>query len=150
MKGQAVDIQEVIDKQAIKDLQTYYSRSIDTGAYDNLDNVFTPDVVSDYGNAGSGVGLEPIKEMTAVALDPLNVAQHLNGNHWAEIDGDTATAGCYFRVHMYRADTPGGDHYQMGGTYDDELIRTGDGWRVSRRKISVLWSEGNSDVRWAR
>lgn len=148
--GKPVDIQTVIDKQSIKDLQVYYSLSIDSGEYDNLDKVFVPDVVSDYGHAGSHVGIEPIKAACANALDPLTSAQHLNGDHWAEIDGDTATAGCYLTVHMYMEGAPGGEHFSMGGRYDDELVRTEDGWRIARRAMTILWSEGNSDVRFNR
>jgi len=51
------EMQNVIDKQAIRDLQVYYSMSIDSGAYDNLDNVFMPEVVSDYGHAGTHQGV---------------------------------------------------------------------------------------------
>ncbi len=34
-----MDTQTLIDKQLIRDLQNYYSYSIDSGEYDNLDNV---------------------------------------------------------------------------------------------------------------
>ena len=143
-------MQNVIDKQAIHDLQVFYSRSIDHGHYDNLDKVFTPDVIADYGFAGTYQGVDGLKETCAIALDPLTTAQHTNGNHWAEIDGDTATAGCYFTVHMFREGTPGGEHFGMGGEYEDQLIRTGDGWRIKRRAMNLLWSEGNRDVRFDR
>ena len=145
-----MDVQEVIDKQAIKDLQVHYSISIDTGAYDNLDDVFLPDAVADYGHAGKNEGVQAIKRTCGEALDPLTSAQHQNGNHWAEISGDTARAGCYFTVHQYKKDTPGGEHFSMGGTYTDDLVRTPEGWRISNRKLEVLWSEGNRAVRFDR
>ena len=44
-------VQDAIDKQAIRDLQNFYSASIDAGAYDNLDQVFTANVIADYGEA---------------------------------------------------------------------------------------------------
>jgi ketosteroid isomerase-like protein len=143
-------IQTVIDKQAIHDLQVFYSMSIDSGDYDNLDDVFTPDVVSDYDHAGTHVGIEEIKDACRIALDSLTSAQHTNGNHWAEIDGDTARAGSYFTVHMYGEGTPGGEHFQMGGKYEDQLLRTRQGWRICRRSMRVLWSDGNRDVRFDR
>jgi len=142
--------QNTIDKQAIHDLQVFYSMSIDSGAYDNLDEVFVPDVVSDYGHAGTHQGVEGIKEACRVALDPLTAAQHTNGNHWAEIDGDTATAGCYFTAHMYAEGTPGGQHFRIGGSYEDELVRTDRGWRISRRSMRVMWTDGNPEVRFNR
>ena len=145
-----MDYQDVIDKQAIMDLQVRYSMAIDSGRYDELDHVFTPDVIADYGHAGQHQGVETIKEACRVALDPLTSAQHQNGNHWAEIDGDTATAGCYFTVHQHLEGTPGGEHFSMGGRYDDELVRTAGGWRITKRTLTVLWSDGNPAVRFNR
>lgn len=145
-----MDSQTVIDKQLIRDLQNYYSYSIDSGEYDNLDNVFLPNAIADYGAAGFLDNLDDIKETIRGALEPLTVAQHVNGNEWAEIDGDAAAAGCYFRVHMHREGVPGGEHFEMGGRYDDELVRTVDGWRFAKRTITLLWSDGNPNVRWVR
>ena len=30
------------------------------------------------------------------------------------------------------------------------LLRTDGGWRISKRTLTILWSEGNPDVRWVR
>lgn len=140
----------LLDQQAIRDLQNHYSFSIDDGRYYDLDDVFTTDVVADYGAAGLSRGVEQVKDICRGALDPLTSSQHVNGNHWAEVDGDEATAGCYFRVHQHKQGTPGGDHLELGGRYDDELVRTQDGWRIAKRTLTVLWTDGNPDVRWVR
>jgi hypothetical protein len=145
-----MDTQTLIDKQLIRDLQNRYSYSIDSGEYDNLDDVFLPNVVADYGAAGLTNSLDDVKNTIRGALEPLSAVQHVNGNQWAEIDGDAACAGCYFQVHMYREGTQGGEHFEMGGRYDDELVRTADGWRFAKRAITLLWSDGNPDVRWVR
>ena len=145
-----MDRNNVIDKQAIMDLQVRYSMAIDGGRYDDLDEVFAPDVIADYGHAGQHQGVETIKDACREALDPLTSSQHQNGNHWAEIDGDTARAGCYFTVHQFLEGTPGGDHFRMGGRYDDELVRSPNGWRITKRELRVLWSEGNPAVRFNR
>ena len=142
--------QDLIDKQAIRDLQNFYSACLDAGEYDSLDQVFTADVIADYGEAGYNDGVTAVKETCRVALDPLTAVQHINGNHMAHIDGDTAAASCYFHVHQVRADTPGGDHFEMGGRYEDELERHPDGWRIRRRRLTIIWSNGNPAVRWDR
>jgi hypothetical protein len=140
--------QELADKQAIRELQVLYAYTIDAGAYDDLDKVFTPEAVADYGRAGHITGLEAIKGICRDALEPLTAAQHLNASHHARIHGDTATASCYLNVHLHRDNTPGGDHLEMGGRYDDQLVRTDDGWKIKHRKLTILWSNGNPDVRW--
>lgn len=143
-------VQDAIDKQAIRDLQNFYSASIDAGRYDNLDQIFTADVIADYGEVGYHDGVAAIKETCRIALEPLTAVQHINGNHMAQIDGDTARASCYFHVHQLREGTEGGDHFEMGGRYDDELERQADKWRIRRRKLTIIWSHGNPRVRWDR
>lgn len=142
-----MDLQTVIDKQAIYDLQVRYSLALDRHDYDELDTVFSPDVVADYAHAGQHTSVEQVKEACRLALDELDSSHHQNGNHWAEVDGDTANAGCYFRVHLHRANAAEGDYYRMGGRYEDTLRRTAAGWRIYHRVITIDWAEGNPNIR---
>lgn len=144
----ATAVQELMDKQAIRDLQCCYAFAIDAGDYEQLNVIFTPDAVGDYGRAGYVTGVEAIKETCRRALSPLTSAQHVNSGHLAEIDGDVAVARCYLHVHLQKENTDGGDYYEMGGRYDDELVRTSDGWRIKRRKLTIFWAKGNPSVRW--
>jgi ketosteroid isomerase-like protein len=136
------------DAQEIRDLQVAYAYAIDGGAYDDLERIFTTDAVGDYDRAGRVEGVAAIKALCRQALEPLTAVQHFYANQLVNIDGDTASASCYLVVHMCRENTPGGDHLQMGGRYDDKLVRTAAGWRIRHRKLTLLWSDGNPDVRW--
>ena len=139
--------QEIPDKQHIRELQNRYSYAIDSGHYDKLDGMFTPDATYNF-VTGSTDNLEALKNTIRDALQPLTSSQHINGNQWAEITGDHATAGCYFTVHMFKEGVADGEHFEMGGRYDDELLRTPDGWRFTNRTITIMWSDGNRKVRW--
>jgi hypothetical protein len=139
--------QEIPDKQHIRELQNRYSYAIDSGQYDKLDGMFTPDATYNF-VTGSTDNLEALKNTIRDALQPLSSSQHTNGNQWAEIAGDRATAGCYFTVHMFKEGVADGEHFEMGGRYDDELLRTPNGWRFTSRTITILWSDGNRKVRW--
>ena len=139
--------QEIPDKQHIRELQNRYSYAIDSGHYDKLDGMFTPDATYHF-VTGSTDNIEALKKTIQDALQPLTSSQHINGNQWADIEGDRATAGCYFTVHMFKEGVADGEHFEMGGRYDDELVRTSEGWRFSKRAITILWSEGNAKVRW--
>ena len=138
---------EIIDKQYIRELQNHYSYSIDAGKYDNLDVMFTSNASYNF-VTGSTDNIEALKTTIRDALSPLTTSQHTNGNQWSEIEGDFAKAGCYFTVHMYKEGLAGGEHFEMGGRYDDELVCAADGWRFSKRTITILWSDGNPKVRW--
>ena len=85
--------------------------------------MFTPDATYNF-VTGSTDNLEALKNTIRDALQPLSSSQHINANQWAEIEGDRATAGCYFTVHMYKEGLADGEHFEMGGRYEDELIRT--------------------------
>ena len=139
--------EEATDKQRIRELQNRYAYSIDSGNYDNLDVMFTPDATYNF-ITGSTDNIEALKSTIRDALSPLTTSQHINGNQWAEIEGDRAMAGCYFTVHMYKEGLAYGEHFEMGGRYDGELVHTSEGWRFSNRTITILWSEGNPKVRW--
>ena len=139
--------EDIADKQRIRELQNHYSYSIDSGRYDNLDVMFTPNATYHF-VTGSTDNIEALKSTIRDALFPLTTSQHINGNQWADIEGDVAKAGCYFTVHMYKEGLADGEHFEMGGRYDDELVRAADGWRFSKRTITILWSDGNPKVRW--
>ena len=143
----ATSNEAIADIQRILELQNRYSYSIDSGNYDKLDAMFTPDAIYHF-VTGSTNNIEALKSTIQDALNPLTTSQHINGNQWAEIEGDRATAGCYFTVHMYKEGLADGEHFEMGGRYDDELLRTSEGWQFSKRAITILWSEGNAKVRW--
>ncbi|MBN99416.1 MAG: hypothetical protein CL438_01920 [Acidimicrobiaceae bacterium] len=136
---------EYTHKLAIQELQVRYSIAIDSGDYNILDDIFTPDAVGIYGRPY--IGIEEIKKAMFDGCDYLTSVQHLNGNHWAAIHGVNATAGCYLHVIQHLVDTPGGDLHEMGGVYDDQLIFTDNGWRITERKITIKWSKGNTLIR---
>ena len=139
--------EEIIDKQRIQELQNHYSYSIDSGQYDNLDVLFTSNATYNF-VTGFTDNIEALKTTIRDALSPLTTSQHVNGNQWAEINGNLAKAGCYFTVHMHKEGLADGEHFEMGGRYDDELVRAADGWQFSKRTITILWSDGNPKVRW--
>ena len=137
------------DRLALHDLQVRYSLALDTLQLEWLDDVFTADVVGDYQGMGELNGVQAIKDVVQGALGPLDAVQHLNGNHWADIDGDTAVGGCYFRAHMYRAGVTGGEHFTIVGEYHDRFVRTAAGWRIAHRTLTAHSTMGNPAVRYA-
>ena len=45
-----------------------------------------------------------------------------------------------------RTAAEGTPNYIIAGRYEDEMVRTPDGWRISFRRLVVVWSDGNPDV----
>jgi hypothetical protein len=140
------EIQELIERQKITDVLTRYAMALDSKNWPLLKTCFTPDAVADYGpEAGRHEGYPAIEKVVRFFLGGLS-SQHLIGNFVIEIEGEKARATCYLQAQHYLEGTEGGDAYTIGGTYEDELIRTDEGWRIKFRKLTSTWVDGNSGV----
>ena len=63
---------------------------------------------------------------------------HVMTNMVCTVDGDRAMAVTYGPWLLVRHAAPGGSEWSGGGWYDDELARTDDGWRISRRRCGII------------
>lgn len=133
------------DRQAIEALLVRYVWAIDDKDLDALDDVFTPDAAIDYTSSGGIRGAYPeIKQWLARTLAAFPMTQHLLANVDVVVDGDTATARSAFSNPMGAATRAGPLHvFQIGGRYDDRLVRTADGWRIAERLETQLWMSGS-------
>jgi len=127
-----------VHRDAIRHLLARYTYNGDRGRVAELAACFTADGVLEYPGA-SPVGPEAIAvSLSSGTRNPeLKFVRHHITNPLINLDGDTATARSYFAVHC----NIGPDH---SGTYDDQLVRTTDGWRFSRRRVRIDWQAENS------
>lgn len=133
------------DRTAIIDLTIAYCWALDTRQWDALDDVFATDVTAELA-APLMHGVEAIKARVARALVPLDDSQHMVTNHQIVIDGDRATCRCYLHAQHVRNGVEGGDNFVIGGRYEDTMVRTASGWRISHRRLVSMWREGNPAV----
>lgn len=70
---------------------------------------------------------------------PYEVTLHTVTNHVADVDGDVATGRTYCTAHHLRTDQRGPSTMTLHVAYDDEYVRTYDGWRFSTRRCELLW-----------
>ena len=99
-----LDLQTISDRIEIADLLTRYTRAIDTGEWDRLDEVFTPDAYIDYTVTG-GIegGFLEVKAWLAEMLPRFPGRHHVLGQSEVAIDGDKA-------VHILGLLSDGGVH----------------------------------------
>jgi 3-phenylpropionate/cinnamic acid dioxygenase small subunit len=134
------------DRAAIAQLITTYAWAIDDKDWDALDGVFLPDAWLDYSaNPGGVAGPYPeIRAWLQKSLAAFPVTQHLISNVDVRVDGDRATSRAMVYNPMGAATREGPLHlFFMGGRYDDELVRTADGWRIAKRVETLLWFDGS-------
>jgi hypothetical protein len=124
---------EISDRLEIQQLVVDYSTAIDTRRFDDLDAVFTQDAHIDYTALGGIEGRYPdVKAWLAEVLPNFPMYAHMLGNFSVRIDGDTASS----RTICFNPMVLGGEKEQVmfcGLWYDDEFLRTPDGWRMTRR-----------------
>jgi hypothetical protein len=128
-----LSLAEILDRFEIQQLLIDYSTAIDKRRFDDLDRVFTPDAYIDYRAMGGIDGPYPeVKAWLAQVLPNFPAYAHMLGNFDVRIDGDTASS----RTICFNPMVLGGDRGQIlfcGLWYEDEFVRTTDGWRMSRR-----------------
>ena len=132
------------DKAAIIELLNLYGLAVDTHRWDLLDRVFTQDVKAEYGPAGAvWPDLATIKRAFADFCPTLDNSMHATMSHVVHVDGDKAYAFTYGEWLLVRHAAKGGSDWVGRGWYDDELVRTDLGWRISRRICRLVSWTGN-------
>lgn len=135
---------EHLDRQAIIDVTIAYTWALDTKSFEDLRTVFLPNATAQLPTDLTGA--DAIIARIRGALESLDDSQHLIGNHQVRLDGDRATCRCYLQAQHVRKGTEGGDNFIIGGRYEDNFVRTPDGWRITHRHLVMMWSEGNPKV----
>lgn len=153
-----MDLQHVSDRLEIADVLIRYTRAIDTGDWDRLDRVFTPDAAIDYtqsgGSAGSYAEIKPwLAEMLPTfpkrmhTLGQIDISYDAGGDPGFDTGFDTgldeADVAAYFHNPMM---LPSGDGQEtlveFGGIYEHRMVRTVEGWRSRRLHETIVWKRG--------
>jgi hypothetical protein len=139
-----VDLAQISDRLEIEALLTRYTRAIDTGDWDRLDEVFTPDADIDYtASGGIAAPYAEVKPWLAEMLPIFPRRMHTLGQVDSVVDGDAATVAAYFHNPMVLPQEEGeGVLVEFGGIYHHELVRAPDGWRSRRLLEQIVWKRG--------
>lgn len=132
----------ISDQLEVQSLLTRYCTSIDSKQYDGLDAVFTPDAYIDYSASGGTKGRFPeVKAWLAEVLAMFSMTQHVIANFEIVVNGDEATSRCVFYNPMQFANPEETKPmFWVGGYYNDKLVRTTDGWRITERIEDMSWN----------
>lgn len=142
-----MDIQRLIDRAEIADALTRYTLAVDTGDWDALDTVFTPDAAIDYSESGGIVGAFPeVKAWLAEMLPAFSSRRlHTVGqiSYAFSSSAEEAEVIAYFDNPMVISDGSDGERVvEVGGLYRHTFIRTPQGWRSRKLHEEVTWTRG--------
>jgi hypothetical protein len=124
------DLQELADRVALHELVARHGHLVDRGDLAGLVEVFVPDVVYDVSDLGGTAlaGLDAVADAARALGDRNPVGHHVTNIVVTELDGDRA------RV-VSKGIGVTGDGWAGSVVYDDETVRTADGWRIRRRTV---------------
>ena len=140
-----MDTQQISDRLEILDVLTRYTRAIDTGDWERLDTVFTPDAQIDYTESGGiAAAYAEVKPWLAEVLPAFFPKRmHTLGQVAIDLDGDEARVSAYFHNPMPMDDGAGGTKVvEYGGIYHHQMVRTPDGWRSRELHEEIVWTRG--------
>jgi uncharacterized protein (TIGR02246 family) len=128
------DLSWLLDQARIRELTARYNRCFDDGDPDGFAATFTEDGIMEVEGTFSVSGRDALAEM--VRRTPYGVV-HVTVDATVEVDGDSAVQD----VKLLVLSRPGPDapadarrsKLTSTGRYHDELLRTSDGWRFTRR-----------------
>lgn len=132
------------DRQQLQQLAIEYANAIDARDWDRLDRIFTSDAHIDYTAVGGIAGSYPeVKAWLPRSLRFFKSYMHFVGNFQYQMvdDGDGNVDGDHARGQVACTNPmvlpgliPGLPRTVVFGLwYDDEYLRTVDGWRITRR-----------------
>lgn len=145
-----MDLAELTDRVEINDALARYTIAIDTGEFDRLDSVFTPDARIDYSESGGiAATYAEVKPWLAENLPAFSKKRMHTLGQVAIAFASTrneARVTAYFHNPMLIADPRAGEGgerlVEVGGLYHHTFVRTDAGWRSRRLHEQVVWTRG--------
>jgi len=135
------------DEAAIKSRMYLYGFAVDSLRWELFDQIFAAkDLYVRHGERDPWTDLEKFKNDFATYHRVFDSTQHAMTNMICEIKGDRASTITYANWRLVRFGAEGGDTWKGEGWYEDELIRTPQGWRIQRRQSRQVWREGNDAI----
>lgn len=134
-----------LDRLEIEEVLIRYTRAIDTGAWDLLDEVFTPDAEIDYTESGGIADGYPVVKAWLAEVLPAFFPKRMHSLAQVDVavDGDEATCTAYFHNPMPMDDGQGGQKVvELGGLYHHRMTRTPAGWRSRWLHEEIVWKRG--------
>jgi 3-phenylpropionate/cinnamic acid dioxygenase small subunit len=124
-------------REEIGDVLVRYATGIDRRDWAAFRSCFADDCEADYGDIGQWHGADEITTWMRDTHEPCGHTLHSLTNVVVEADGSGgATARSYVDAIVLGPDNEHGA--RATGYYDDELTLTSNGWKIARRRFTVV------------
>lgn len=137
------EVKMLRDRAQIVEVCDRYVMHLDKnrGRDDWFGSVFTEDVHLTF-PMGEYKGMEGLAQFQEMARSTFERTHHIASNYDIALDGDRAQVRAHLAaVHVRRSGEPG-THFDIGGHYEAETVRTAAGWRIRRFVFDLVWNSG--------
>ncbi|MGI9625060.1 MAG: nuclear transport factor 2 family protein [Acidimicrobiales bacterium] len=128
------DLQDIHD---VGQVIIRYATSVDKRDFDRYGSCFTEDAEISGFSSGDVVGRDNWVSFVVKALEAFRGTHHQITNQEISVDGDTAHMRSYVQATHESADDDS-SLIILWAVYDDELVRTSQGWQISRHVLERL------------
>lgn len=124
----------IADRIALQDVMLRYAAGVDERDFVQYSSCFTEDVeVLGFGPEAFN-GRDAWVAHARQALDAYGATQHLLGPMLATVDGDRAHCRTDVQA-LHAPKTRDGRLMMLWATYETDMIRTADGWKIHRHQL---------------
>lgn len=134
------------DIVAITQQLNLYGFAVDAQQWDLFDRIFTEDCEADFSASAHWKDRASFKSDFGAFHDGFDSTQHSMMSHLVDVDGDEAHSLCNGTWRLIRKATDGMVLWDGSGWYDDQWVRTAEGWRIAHRICRITWWTGNPKV----
>jgi hypothetical protein len=125
------------DEREIAALLMRYATGIDRRDWATFQACFTDDARTDYGTFGQWSSAAQITAFMQQAHAGMGHTLHRLSNFVVERQGEAAIARSYVDA-LLMPGLAGGEAHRGIGFYDDELVKTEQGWRIRYRRFTAV------------
>lgn len=134
-------LQTLLDRMDITDTSIRYATGIDTRDRELYRSCFTDKIEMDFSSMGMGepmtIPADQWVDQAFSLVSGFQSTQHIITNHVITLQGDEATCVAYLQAQHFNPD----NMLTVGGYYTNTLIRTPDGWKISKLKLTSTWTQ---------
>jgi len=131
-------LRKLEDSAAITELLNRYVTAIDACRWSEWEQCFAEDARAEFPfgtyDGGRGLGAWCAKNLTT-----FKGFEHLFGVLEIKLDGDRATVRNNAWIGCIMDPARPHEHFDNGASYEWELRRSADGWRIKRVRLKVAW-----------
>ena len=143
MNPDPVALQDLLDREAIRQLITTYCNAADRHDHVKMRSLYHEDAIDEHGHMSKGPAMDFIDKLPEIQA-PMEILHHNVTTINIALDGDRAEGEVYL-IALHRVKGPDGPFdVLVGGRYFDKYERRDGRWKFAHRAIVADWANIHS------